>query len=734
MFYWPLHGFYLSESVGVAAAISEFLLQSVDDTIRVFPCWPKDKDARFKNLRAQGGFLVSAEQKGGKVTLLEITPTVNGRLRLVDPWTGKISEHAAVAGKTLSFAPQQVLKPDTQRRYVSTFNSQRPDDTTEGLPADGSITVIGNDQAAAWMEQNVPRFECSDKDIEETYHFRWWTYRKHIKKTPDGFVVTEFLPKVNWSGKHNTINCPVGHHLYEGRWIRNPKVINDYTQFHFGKGGDPGGVSKVYSQWIADGIYASYLVHPDKPFITGLLETLIKNHEAWKQGDPAGGPWQASRLLDNALYWQIDSWEGQEFSIGGTGIRPPMNAYRYGDAMAIARIADMAGKKDVADHYRNEARHLRDAFQVCLWDSEAKFFKVMRHARAPMNQYDNSAAEDCAPGNLVKVREIFGYVPWYFNVPEDGRGFEQAWSQLTDPNGFLGSYGPSVTERRHPKFFHGGQLLFRQLPPGDPRNAKNKGRDGPNGNWSRRPGPASPAMTSRRCRCGDTPTSRTRKVMEQKIAAAADHGIDAFIFDWYYYNDGPFLDRPIDIGFLKAENNARLKFAFMWANHDWLEIQPYKRGTDAEAALSRRRDAGGLRQDRRPRDPVLLPASVLLADRRPALLLVLRPDQTAGQLRQRVEATRAALDAFRAKAVAAGLPGLHLNAVVWGRPILPGEEKPADAVKLVKDLGFDSVTSYVWIHHVPLPKLQTDYNEVRDNYFGTGTKRSGSSACRITRT
>ena len=29
--------------------------------------------------------------------------------------------------------------------------------------------------------------------------------------------------------------------------------------------------------------------------------------------------------------------------------------------------------------------------------------------------------------------------------------------------------------------------------------------------------------------------------MAQKIQAAADHGIDAFIFDWYMYEDGPFL-------------------------------------------------------------------------------------------------------------------------------------------------------------------------------------------------
>lgn len=36
--------------------------------------------------------------------------------------------------------------------------------------------------------------------------------------------------------------------------------------------------------------------------------------------------------------------------------------------------------------------------------------------------------------------------------------------------------------------------------------------------------------------------------MGQKIAAAADHGIDAFIFDWYWYNDVPILQRALDEG------------------------------------------------------------------------------------------------------------------------------------------------------------------------------------------
>ena len=105
MFHWPMHGFYLSESVGIAAMISEFLVQSADRVIRVFPCWPKGKDASFTDLRAQGGFLVSAEQKAGRVVSLEITSTVGGKLRLLDPQTGRIVERETRPGDKLAIIP-----------------------------------------------------------------------------------------------------------------------------------------------------------------------------------------------------------------------------------------------------------------------------------------------------------------------------------------------------------------------------------------------------------------------------------------------------------------------------------------------------------------------------------------------------------------------------------------------------------------------------------------------------
>jgi hypothetical protein len=94
---------HFTEDFAAAGVITEMLLQGVGDTIRIFPAWPKDQDAAFENLRAQGGFLVSAEQKAGQVVKLEIASTIGGKLRLLDPWSGKITEHETQPGKKLLF-------------------------------------------------------------------------------------------------------------------------------------------------------------------------------------------------------------------------------------------------------------------------------------------------------------------------------------------------------------------------------------------------------------------------------------------------------------------------------------------------------------------------------------------------------------------------------------------------------------------------------------------------------
>ena len=105
LFFWQAHGYYISEQTAVAGLINEFLLQSVDDIIRVFPAWPQNLDARFTQLRARGGFLVTAEQKAGKIVKLEITSTIGGPLRWLNPWTREIVTQATRPGQTLELKP-----------------------------------------------------------------------------------------------------------------------------------------------------------------------------------------------------------------------------------------------------------------------------------------------------------------------------------------------------------------------------------------------------------------------------------------------------------------------------------------------------------------------------------------------------------------------------------------------------------------------------------------------------
>ena len=58
------------------------------------------------------------------------------------------------------------------------------------------------------------------------------------------------------------------------------------------------------------------------------------------------------------------------------------------------------------------------------------------------------------------------------------------------------------------------------------------------------------------------------EVMEKWIDAATGHGIDTFIFDWYWFGEGPFLESSLNNGFLKAKNNEKMFFYLMWANND----------------------------------------------------------------------------------------------------------------------------------------------------------------------
>lgn len=58
------------------------------------------------------------------------------------------------------------------------------------------------------------------------------------------------------------------------------------------------------------------------------------------------------------------------------------------------------------------------------------------------------------------------------------------------------------------------------------------------------------------------------RVMEMQINAAAEYGVNVFLYDWYWYDGRPFLEQCLNNGYLKARNNDKVRFYIMWANHD----------------------------------------------------------------------------------------------------------------------------------------------------------------------
>lgn len=310
-----------------------------------------------------------------------------------------------------------VLAPDSFAHHVERFNTMEPETI---------VNVVPNAQAWDWMAANIPLFSCPQPAVEEIYYFRWWSLRKHLIRTPaGGYAFTEFLTKPD------PISSAVGHHAMEARWLRNPTYVEDDARYWL-RGGPNGTLHPKlhnYSEWLADAVFRTYLVTADRAFVVGELDDLVRDYERWDQ----------EKLLPNGLYWQYDVRDAMEESISGSrklkNIRPPLNSYMYGNARAIAAIARLAGKNDLAATYDAKAKKLRELVERELWDPNAKFFKV---------RLQNDGLSD--------AREEIGFIPWYFELPEPRHGYEAAWSQFTDDAGFRAPFGITTAERRHPKF------------------------------------------------------------------------------------------------------------------------------------------------------------------------------------------------------------------------------------------------------------------------------------------
>lgn len=309
--------------------------------------------------------------------------------------------------------------------YIKEFNAE----DTEYFK-----TSIKNAEALDWLSAEIPKLECSDKALEKTYYYRWWVYRKHVKNTPEGYVISEFLPDVRWSGKYNVINAASGHHIAEGRWLKNAdKYLWNYLDFFF-KYPDEG---VRYSSWL---IWSAM----DLYNVTGNIEisdfiNKAKAHIAL---------WEQTHLTESKLFWSFDDRDAMEFSISGRltgkslkGARPTLNSYMAGNTHALFKLSTLFGAP--LGEYEEKANELKTLMNSVLWRDG--FYKAIH----PKNEIFSDLANE-KTANIP--RELIGYIPWYFDLADAEK--DGVFKLLTDKTAFYASEGLTTAEQTAPQFLY----------------------------------------------------------------------------------------------------------------------------------------------------------------------------------------------------------------------------------------------------------------------------------------
>lgn len=214
------------------------------------------------------------------------------------------------------------------------------------------------------------------------------------------------------------------------------------------------------------------------------------------------------------------------------------------------------------------------------------------------------------------------------------------------------------------------------------------------------------------------------RVMEMQIQCAVDYGVNTFIYDWYWYDNRPFLENCLNDGFLKARNNKEMKFYLMWANHDATHLWD-KRNSDKlnGTVIWKGAVTPEIFDDicDRTIEKYFKCENYYCIDGCPVYMIFdidnfIRTFGTAKECKKGIER-------FRAKTAAAGFKGLHIQFVDWRNRrfnwLNDGDEcKGMDAFQMYDYLGADSITNYNWGGEV---SFDGDYRELTENYMNAIT-------------
>ncbi|HVM60548.1 MAG TPA: discoidin domain-containing protein [Verrucomicrobiae bacterium] len=297
-----------------------------------------------------------------------------------------------------------------------------------------AIRYFGND--APWFEENIPFFDCSDPDITRVYYYRWQLYKSHLKDLGDrGYIVTEFLDDVGWSLKpFESLNDATAFHINEGRWLRDNRYLDDYIDFMYAGGND-----RHFSEAIAAAVYGRYLANGDRAFAIKNLDSMERIYQAWTDHyDPAKGLYFIAPIADATEYSvaSIDASGGTNGFLHGDAFRPTINSFMFADALAISKLAALAGDTNAATAFAAKAAAIKATVESNLWNDSLQHFTDRFKADNQFVHY----------WDFIRARELAGYVPWTFELPDADPKYNAPWKRLLSPDGFAGPFGLRTVE------------------------------------------------------------------------------------------------------------------------------------------------------------------------------------------------------------------------------------------------------------------------------------------------
>jgi hypothetical protein len=311
---------------------------------------------------------------------------------------------------------------------------------------------------APWYLRNIPFFEIDDQEIQDIYYYRWKVFRSHIREIgSEGTTVLEFLDNVPWARQPFTdLNDSASFHILDGRWLRDPAIVDDLIDHLYAGGAN----DRHFSESIAAATESRTRVTGDPSLGLRHLDKMRAIFDQWDDHfDRTRGLYWIEPLLDATEYTiaSIDA-SGAGFTrqasldqnrngfTGGFAFRPSINSYQYGNALAIARFAALAGKSDVADDFSRRAANLRTAVLDQLWNPALVHF---------VDRYQRST-EFATAGEFIRGRELVGYVPWAFELPPTDPMLSQhwvdSWKHVLATTEFAGARGLRTVEPSYARY------------------------------------------------------------------------------------------------------------------------------------------------------------------------------------------------------------------------------------------------------------------------------------------